>query len=133
MSHNRGRKGVTAVIRGPVVEGNTAAPVARMIRDVDKAVGDRLLDEWRKLLRASVKRWTGHYSRTLATRETNHTYRVYDTGKTAYGPWLEGTSRRNQRTRFKGYHALRRARQQVDRDAKRLADHVVHAHLSDFQ
>lgn len=42
-----------------------------------------------------------------------------------YGPWLEGTGSRNARSRFKGYHHWRRTRQQVERQARRIADGVV--------
>jgi hypothetical protein len=34
-----------------------------------------------------------------------------------WGPWLEGTSRRNQSTRFKGYHLFRKTRQELQRQA----------------
>ena len=36
-----------------------------------------------------------------------------------YGPWLEGTSSRNQSSRFKGYHLFRKAAQDTER---RLGD-----------
>ncbi len=31
-----------------------------------------------------------------------------------YGPWLEGTSSRNQTTRFKGYNLFRKAKQDIE-------------------
>ena len=42
-----------------------------------------------------------------------------------YGPWLEGVSRRNQTTRFKGYHSFRRATQAVLPKVVALANHVL--------
>lgn len=36
-------------------------------------------------------------------------------GGTEYGPWLEGASRRNQSTRFKGYHSFRKTTQWMNR------------------
>lgn len=34
-----------------------------------------------------------------------------------WGPWLEGTSKRNDSTRFRGYHLFRKTRQELDRRA----------------
>lgn len=39
-----------------------------------------------------------------------------------YGSWLEGTSSRNQTTRFKGYHLFRRATQEVGRRLPQILD-----------
>jgi len=38
-------------------------------------------------------------------------------GNVEYGPWLEGTSSRNQTTRFKGYHAFRKVGQWLEKKA----------------
>lgn len=56
-------------------------------------------------------RGTGYYA-TQIQRTTLAPYndqRVHD-GGVVYGPWLEGVSKRNNSTRFKGYHAFRKAR-----------------------
>jgi len=37
-----------------------------------------------------------------------------------YGPWIEGTSRRNETTRFKGYAMFRRTRQALQKSVPRL-------------
>lgn len=39
-----------------------------------------------------------------------------------YGPWLEGTSSRNQTTRFKGYQLFRRAAQETQRKVPEILD-----------
>ena len=39
-----------------------------------------------------------------------------DDGNVVYGPWLEGTSSRNQTTRFKGYHSFQIVRQQLQNE-----------------
>lgn len=126
------RQRIDMRIRGPVVEGKTAPAVAKMIRDIDKAVADDVLDRWVRLLRASVKRWTGAYRRGMKVKHTAKQSVVTD-GGSRYGPWLEGVSHRNKTTRFKGYHAQRRARQEADRNAKRLAEGVVTSHMRNFE
>lgn len=126
------RTRVQTIIKGPVVEGKTDPVIARMIKDVDRALAHNLLDTWRKLLRAKVKRWTGAYAKGMRVVETPKTFRV-DDSRSVYGPWLEGTSRRNQTTRFKGYTAQRRAAQQIDKEAKGTAERVVHGHMGELE
>lgn len=53
---------------------------------------------------------------------------VYDSG-IVYGPWLEGVSSRNARTRFKGYAMFRNATQDIDRRWKRVMTHHVNRAL----
>lgn len=53
---------------------------------------------------------TGHYESMIQTQNMSYNdVRIHDDG-IIYGPWLEGTSKRNTSTRFKGYHLWRRAR-----------------------
>lgn len=41
------------------------------------------------------------------------------------GPWLEGTSRRNLTTRFKGYAMWRKGRERTNREALKIADKII--------
>ena len=61
---------------------------------------------------------TGNYRRNIHGRRTGLHGRV-DDNKVVYGPWLEGTSTRNQTTRFKGYALWRRTQQMIE---KRVPD-----------
>jgi hypothetical protein len=48
----------------------------------------------------------------------------------AWAPWLEGVSKRNKATRFKGYHLFRDARQELeDSEAQRIADETLAEYL----
>jgi hypothetical protein len=42
-----------------------------------------------------------------------------------YGPWLEGTSSRNQSTRFKGYQTFRRTWQALGRRVRPIATPIL--------
>ena len=57
---------------------------------------------------------TGNYRRRINTRTRGLHGKISD-GGTEYGPWLEGTSRRNQSTRFKGYHSFRKTTQWMNK------------------
>jgi len=69
---------------------------------------------------------TGNYRRNISTRVTNLNGLVTD-GGVIYGPWLEGTSSRNQTTRFKGYSSFRIVAQNVEkRSASVLKKYASH-------
>jgi hypothetical protein len=57
------------------------------------------------ILNARIKHPTPYYETQITVETMPGTYIVHDRG-IVYGPWLEGTSGRNQVTRFKGYHAF---------------------------
>lgn len=46
-----------------------------------------------------------------------------------YGPWLEGVSRRNMQTRFKGYSMFRRAAQLLGTEAHLIAQRALPPYL----
>ncbi len=57
---------------------------------------------------------TGHYRRSIHP-VVKHLHGVITDGGVVYGPWLEGVSSRNQRTRFKGYASFRKTAQWLRR------------------
>ena len=65
----------------------------------------------------------GNYSRNVSGEVQGLRGRI-DDGGVRYGPWLEGTSSRNQTTRFKGYGAFRLTRQWLEKKA----DDVLEKH-----
>ena len=67
----------------------------------------------------------GHYSRNVSGKREGLTARIDDGGKVEYGPWLEGTSSRNQTTRFKGYHSFRKVGQELEKKS----DDVLEKHI----
>lgn len=69
----------------------------------------------------------GHYVKNLHAKAENLVGRI-DDGNVIYGPWLEGTSSRNQTTRFKGYSSFRRTAQYLNKEKGRvLLKHVEKA------
>lgn len=67
---------------------------------------------------------TGHLRRSVAGEMTGPLSGIIDT-PVIYGPWVEGVSRRNDSSRFKGYAMFRKAAQKLDEDAEA----IVLAHL----
>ena len=65
---------------------------------------------------------TGNYRRSINGEIVRDLNGLVHDSNVVYGPWLEGVSSRNQRSRFKGYHMFRNARQTVQRIAKGVAN-----------
>lgn len=62
---------------------------------------------------------TGYYQSQIRVRQDGADAAVTDSG-VIYGPWLEGVSSRNARSRFKGYATFRRIQQDVTAAAERI-------------
>ena len=51
--------------------------------------------------------------------------RTVSDSNVVYGGWLEGVSRRNRTTRFKGYHTFRLIKQQLNSDKAKIAQPAI--------
>jgi hypothetical protein len=80
--------------------------------------------EARQIMDASFRRPTPYYEVQVTVEPRGEEMVVHDRG-IVYGPWLEGVSRRNQVSRFKGYHSFRRATQALRPRAVQLARHAL--------
>jgi hypothetical protein len=123
---------VKARFTGPLSQGSNRVMVRKevngMIRDVVEAGVERL-NETLRPRPAGVyltveqagpgKASIGHYRSNLHPTFGNLQARI-DDNNVVYGPWLEGTSRRNQTTRFKGYASFRKTREWLDKRTKAI-------------
>lgn len=121
------RGSISYHVKGPVVEGKTAPSVAAMIKDVDLAVAKATRDRWYDILKSRVRKWTGAFGRSMKVTPTAK--RVTVGSSLPHGKWLEGTSRRNKVSRFKGYRALQQARRDMETQGRRVAEQVVSEHV----
>ncbi len=67
---------------------------------------------------------TGHYRRSIHGERKGTVGRI-DDSRVIYGPWLEGTSSRNQTTRFKGYSSFRLTAQWLQQQTAKVLAHQV--------
>ena len=100
------RRTIEKLVARVVEEGDTH--LARMLRPRPAGVFLSISEA------GKGKASTGNYRRRMATKTQGLRGLITDSG-TEYGPWLEGTSRRNQSTRFKGYHSFRNTVQWLNR------------------
>ncbi len=125
--------GIRVEKRGPLFDGRGGTivrrEVGRMVPGLGE-VGEERLSEQARPRPAGVylaitdarpgKASTGNYRRNISSVVRNLIGRITD-GGVIYGPWLEGISSRNQRTRFKGYAMFRRVAGWMRAQQPRLA------------
>lgn len=84
-----------------------------MEQEMQREVAWQTSAEVHDILNARIRNPTPYYETQIVVERQSSDWIVHDRG-IIYGPWLEGTSERNQTTRFKGYHAFRDAEARVE-------------------
>ena len=103
----RTRISVEVIRRGPLFNGHAQVAVADFLATAVRDVTNMTEVELHLAMGRRFKHPTGKFESALhQTMTTPYLRTVLD--PIVYGPWLEGTSKRNQSTRFKGYHLFRR-------------------------
>lgn len=98
--------------KGPIMDGSAGRILAAGVENASRRLADDALNEVRRET-GVFKHPTGVFKSLLHTVVDVPWYRVVP-GRLPYVGWLEGTSRRNQTTRFKGYRLFRNARTRVE-------------------
>jgi hypothetical protein len=113
--------GLNVRLKGAIAEGRAPAVIKVMTETVLEEIADYAHFEVLMGLDATLQHPTGYYESNV-TKEPRGpgVISVNDSG-VIYGPWLEGTSSRNQSTSFKGYANFRRARNRVGQKAGAIA------------
>ena len=77
------------------------------------------------------KQPTGYYESNVEIHNTTTGTEVWDGGYAGpvYGPWLEGVGSRNNTTRFKGYHAFRKAAMALERRIEGMGERLLHRNV----
>lgn len=113
---------------GPLFDGRADKAVSAFQDDAEREVGQVLVNEIQAELGKVLRHPTGYYKRQVTTDRARNDLVVTD-GGVVYGPWLEGTSSRNSKTRFKGYATFRRVAERVAERAGEIAERVLPKHL----
>lgn len=107
--------------RGPVFDGRALASVRGFEAEWRYQVaetGKRMVLE---TLGEVLQNPTGYYESQVQVEARANYVDVVTDGGVIYGPWLEGTSSRNQTTRFKGYGTFRKVKERLDKESLRVA------------
>jgi len=106
----------TADASGPIFDGRAARAFSDFEDELEEEAADWTLDHIKGTFHSHFKQPTGYYESNVRVHNTAGGLEVWDGGLAGpvYGPWLEGVGSRNNTTRFKGYHAFRKAAQALD-------------------
>lgn len=120
----------TVTGRGPVFDGRAARALDRFEIQLRADVGNEGTTE---VGRETIvfKRPTGNYLRNITTTNRVDSNVVHLDG-VVYDAWIEGTSRRNQTTRFKGYKVFRKATQALAARVPEIARTTLRPYLRDM-
>lgn len=119
-------------LRGPLFDARAARVVDAMLNDAADAVAQRAQNDVRDTIQSRAVRRTGNYERHVKIDRQGNDRQVND-GGIVYGPWLEGVSRRNYSTRFRGFSQFRRATQRLAGRTGEIAEPAVRRHLGGLQ
>lgn len=115
----------TVTVTGPLFDGTADQVLTAAIEAGSVELAQAGVDAVHSRLRSVLRRPTGRYeSRVVADLSTPTNPRITD-GGIVYGPWLEGTSGRNTRSRFRGYQTFRLVAQDLEGKAAAIAGPVI--------
>ena len=115
----------TVTVTGPLFDGTADQVLSAAIEAGAVELAQAGVDAVHSRLRSVLRRPTGRYeSRVVADLSTPTNPRITD-GGIVYGPWLEGTSGRNTRSRFRGYRTFRLVAQDLEGKAAAIAGPVI--------
>jgi hypothetical protein len=117
---------VTAYVNtgGPLFDGSAPEILARFEADARQAIADRGVELLRAFPMDKTGRARGGFQDKLKTVTRSNAVAIPGPMITGvvWAPWLEGTSKRNQSTGFKGYRLFRTTRAMLNRQATEIAE-----------
>lgn len=109
---------------GPILDGSANRLLDNAMPMMERRIAQEGLRMIHQRLGHVLKHPTGYYESRVMIDNSSASPMVTDSG-VIYGPWLEGVSRRNTTTRFKGYHTFRMVAQELDSKKLIFAEMVL--------
>ena len=103
------RLNVRVTERGPRFDGRAQRAVQGFVEELEEDGAEWALGHIKGTFHRQFQNPTGYYESHVRVSNEMGDPVVTDGGQIVYGPWLEGVGSRNNTTRFKGYHAFRKA------------------------
>lgn len=115
---------------GPLFDFRARRAFRDMKQELQDEAAEYVEDHIRGTYHREFRNPTGYYESNVRVTSAGSGVEVSDGGwgGPVYGPWLEGVGSRNETTRFKGYHAFRRAAQALDRRIEDMGDRMFRVH-----
>ncbi len=114
---------------GPVFDGRASVAVRAYEAEVRYRLAETGKDMVLQMLGEVLQNPTGYYESRVRVEGRPGMVDVVTDGGVIYGPWLEGTSSRNDTTRFKGYATFRTVREKLNSGAVDLALRFLPSYL----
>lgn len=112
-----------AVVTGPLFDGRAARAAQEWAEKTSQALGDEGVKMLRQVPMNKSGRATGAFQEKVqAVRRSPSEVRIAGPQErgVVWASWLEGVSKRNQSTGFKGYRLFRKTRQALDEKATEI-------------
>src|SRR5688500_15489716 len=108
---------------GPLFDLRARRVFNNFREELEEESAEWVLDHVKDTFHTHFKNTTSYYESNVRIRNNKE---VWDggLGGPVYGPWLEGIGSRNNTTRFKGYHAFRKAADALDRRIEGMGDRM---------
>lgn len=100
------------------------AAIGRLLSAIKEEVADYGVFLVLMRLGQVLREPTGYYESRIKKDRQSDNWFVTDSG-VVYGPWLEGTSSRNQISRFKGYRTFQITKRELDQKKVSIAKPLV--------
>ena len=113
-------KHVTA--RGPLFDGRAAKAAHDFCVEFAERYADDVNAELQQQFSRVFKNPTGRYESRVRARRVGTGVSEVSGNVTPYGAWLEGTSRRNRTSSFKGYGSFQKVAPKMERKANAVAN-----------
>lgn len=113
-------------VTGPLTDGRAARIMDDFANDLEEHGAEWAERSIKRTYHASFKHPTGYYESNIRIENVGGHPEVTDGGFAGpvYGPWLEGVGSRNNTTRFKGYHAFRKAAMRLERRFEEMGEQL---------
>lgn len=107
-------------VTGPLASGEAARALSDWATATAKALGDEGARMLREFPMNKTGRARGGFQANINPVQTGPMVRIRGPmiSRVTWSPWLEGTSSRNDSTRFKGYHLFRKTAQELQDKAQ---------------
>lgn len=121
--------GIVSIKSGPMFDGTAV----RAVEEATEKTLERTAQLGVATIRAQMQRTYRHetpHDRLQNVAESHPPNWVIWDRNGVYGPWLEGISRRNRTTRFKGYAIYRRNVQEIQRRMDEIAEYTFDEYIT---
>lgn len=118
-----------ASLAGQILAGRPERVTQEALAYALSQAGQAAIEHVHRILDQSIRHPTPYYETQITLDVPPGHVRVHDRD-VPYGPWLEGVSPRNTRSRFKGYHAFQKTTTWLEPRVQGIADDAVARYIS---